>query len=194
MKTEIEAKFLSVDLDEVRAKLTQLGAKCVKPMRLMRRVTIDGVDMKAKDAFLRVRDEGDKVTLAYKQFDEASVSGTKEIEVEVENFEDTVHILEQSGLPHGSFQESKRENWELNGVEIMLDEWPWLDPYVEIEADEEGKVKDLAAKLGFNWQDAVFGDVMAAYRVQYPHLKETDTVGNIAEVKFDQPLPDLFKP
>ena len=193
MKTEIEAKFLSVDLEEVRAKLTQLGAKCVKPMRLMRRVTIDKADMKAKDAFLRVRDEGDKTTLTYKQFDELSVAGAKEIEVVVDDFADTVKILEQAGLPHGSFQESKRENWELNGVEIMLDEWPWLNPYVEIEADSEDKVKDTAAKLGFEWNDAVFGDVMAAYRVQYPHLNDRDTVGNIKEVKFNLPLPDLLK-
>ena len=194
MKTEVEAKFLSVDLDGVRAKLNNLGAVCKQPMRLMRRVTIDNAAMKAKDAFLRVRDEGHKVTMTYKQFDELSVSGAKEIEVVVGDFEDTVELLKQVGLPYRSFQESKRETWELGDIEIMLDEWPWLDPYVEVEADSEAKVKETAAKLGFGWKDAVFGDVMAAYRVQYPHLNEKDTVGNIEQVKFDQPLPDLLKP
>ena len=194
MKTEVEAKFLSVDLDGVRAKLNNLGAVCKQPMRLMSRVTIDNAAMKAKDAFLRVRDEGHKVTMTYKQFDELSVSGAKEIEVVVGDFEDTVELLKQVGLPYRSFQESKRETWELGDIEIMLDEWPWLDPYVEVEADSEAKVKETAAKLGFGWKDAVFGDVMAAYRVQYPHLNEKDTVGNIEQVKFDQPLPDLLKP
>jgi hypothetical protein len=47
--------------------------------------------------------------------------------------------------------------------------------------------------LGFSWDKAVFGDVMAAYRAQYPHLTDKDTVGNIAEVKFGNPLPDLLK-
>ncbi|MNT39515.1 hypothetical protein D3C72_1757670 [compost metagenome] len=51
----------------------------------------------------------------------------------------------------------------------------------------------IATQLGLNWSDAVFGDVMAAYRVQYPHLGLNDTVGNISEVRFDDPLPELLK-
>lgn len=50
-----------------------------------------------------------------------------------------------------------------------------------------------AIKLGLGWDNAVFGDVMAAYRVQYPHLTMKDTVGNLPEVKFGDPLPDLLK-
>jgi len=34
---------------------------------------------------------------------------------------------------------------------------------------------------------------MAAYKIQYPHLGIRDTVGNIAEVRFNDPLPDLPK-
>lgn len=41
MNTEIEAKFLDVDHDAVRAKLTALGATCEQPMRLMRRLTLE---------------------------------------------------------------------------------------------------------------------------------------------------------
>lgn len=28
---------------------------------------------------------------------------------------------------------------------------------------------------------------------QYPHLGLKDTIGNVVEVKFNDPLPDLFK-
>ncbi|MBC7943217.1 hypothetical protein H7X68_01825, partial [Candidatus Saccharibacteria bacterium] len=55
-------------------------------------------------------------------------------------------------------------------------------------------VKDVAKRLGFDWDDAVFGDVMAAYRLQYPHLNDPKTIGNIAKVKFGDPLPELLKP
>jgi uncharacterized protein (DUF934 family) len=58
MQTEIEAKFLSSNHDEIRGKLQALGAVCEQPMRLMRRVTIDTPAMKAKNGWLRVRDEG----------------------------------------------------------------------------------------------------------------------------------------
>jgi len=193
MKTEYEAKFVNIDVDNVRDKLRGSGAVLKIPMRLMRRVTIDTSEMKKKDAFLRVRDEGDRVTMTYKQFDALSVDGAKEHEVIVSDFEETIALLAAAGLPYGSFQESKRETWDLNRVEIVIDEWPWLSPYIEIEADDELQVKAIARQLGFDWNEAVFGDVMAAYRVQYPHLTEKDTVGNVSEVKFGNPLPPLLQ-
>jgi len=35
---------------------------------------------------------------------------------------------------------------------------------------------------------------MTAYKHQYPHLGEHDTVGNLTRVAFDDDLPDLFIP
>ncbi|NCS83156.1 CYTH domain-containing protein, partial [Candidatus Saccharibacteria bacterium] len=191
--TEYEAKFLNINIDDIRRRLQDLGATLEKPMRLMRRVTIDTDELKKKDAFIRVRDEGDRVTITYKQFDSLSVEGAKEHEIIVSDFDEAVALLAAAGLPHRSFQESKRETWMYGDVEIVIDEWPWLNSYIEVEAGSADEVKDAAEALGFNWSEAVFGDVMAAYRVQYPHLSEKDTVGNIPEVKFGDPLPKLLK-
>ncbi|MNQ38284.1 CYTH domain protein [compost metagenome] len=193
MNTEIEAKFVNVDHEVIRQLLNEIGAKLEQPMRLMKRVTIDSSEMKAKNAFVRVRDQGDKVTLTYKQFDELSVNGAKEIEVTVNNFDETIGLFAAAGLPYGSFQESKRETWRLGSTEIVLDVWPWLDPYIEIEGESEDDVITTATQLGLKWPDAIFGDVMAAYRVQYPHLGLKDTIGNISEVRFSDPLPELLK-
>lgn len=193
MKTEYEAKFLDIDIDAMRQRLGALGATLEKPMRLMRRVTIDTDDMKKKDAFLRVRDEGDRVTVTYKQFDSLSVDGAKEHEITVNDFDETVALLAAAGLLHGSFQESKRETWRLDTVEIVIDEWPWLHPYIEVESHSEAEVQNASERLGLHWGKAVFGDVMVAYRAQYPHLTEKDTVGNLAEVRFNDPLPTLLK-
>lgn len=193
MKTEIEVKFLDVDHNEVRKKLEEIGAKLITPMRTMRRVTIDTPAMKVKDAYVRIRDEGTKVTMTYKQFDSLSVDGAKEIELEVSDFQSTIDLLRAAGLPHNSFQESKREAWEFEGVEIVLDEWPWLKPYIEIEGNSEDEIRDMAQKLGFNWNNAVFGDVMVAYRAEYPHLEPNDTIGSIPEAKFGDPLPGLLE-
>ncbi len=193
MKTEIEAKFLNVDHDAIRRTLKELGAELEQPMRMMRRALIRTDDMKRpeRDAFIRVRDEGDKVTLTYKQFDEHSLSGAKEIEIIVSSFEDTLAILAQADLVHQSYQESKRETWRLGGAEIVLDEWPWLEPYIEIEADSEEIVKTTAAALGFSWGDAIFGSVTQAYQAQYPASTGNGVI-DIAEVKFGAPLPTVF--
>lgn len=194
MNTEIEAKFVNVNHDEVRKKLKSLGAICEQPMRNMQRVTIDSPGMKAKNAFLRIRHQGDKTTVTYKQFNSLSLHGAKEIEITIDDFENAIALFAAIGLPHHSHQESKRETWKLDNVEIVLDEWPWLDPYIEIEGCSEKAVKKTVTKLGLDWNDAIFGDVMAAYRVQYPHLSEHDTIGNLASVKFGDELPDILKP
>lgn len=193
MKDEIEVKFVNTDHDAIRSKLESIGAVLEQPMRLMKRVTIDSNDMRSKNAFLRVRDQGDKVTLTYKQFDELSLSGAKEIEITVNSFEETIKLLSAAGLPHGSFQETKRETWRLGSTEIVLDVWPWLDPYIEIEGVSEQDVKSVAALLNLDWSKAVFGDVMEAYRAQYPNIGPDDTVGKVSVVKFGNPLPDFLK-
>ena len=148
MKTEYEAKFLDIDIEKMRQALRKIGAKLEKPMRSFRRVTIDTPAMKKKDAYLRVRDEGDRITLTYKQFKALSVDGAREHEIVVDDFEETIALLTKIGYPPHSYQESRRETWRYGNVEIDIDEWPWLKPYIEIEADGVESVKDFAAKLG----------------------------------------------
>lgn len=191
MKTEIEAKFLNVNFDEVRRKLTKLGAVLEQPMRLMRRAIIETEASAAIDGFVRIRDEGDKITLTYKQFHETSISGAREIEVVVSNFEDTIAIFDKMSLTHRSFQESRRETWRLKGVEIVLDEWPWVKPYIEIEGFYEDHVKEVAARLGFDWNNAVFGSVTTAYQAQYP-LGDASRLVDIPNVAFGQPIPEVI--
>jgi adenylate cyclase class 2 len=192
LKTEIEAKFLDVDFGLLRQKLVAVGAECTQPMRLMRRVVIEPPELAKKDAFVRVRDEGDKVTMTYKQFhDHTALSGVKEIEVSVSDFDATVALLASAGLEHKSFQESRRETWEFKGTEIVMDEWPWLSPYIEIEGPSEESVKEVAAELGFDWSDAVFGSVTVAYQAEYPEGDSRKLI-TIPKVSFDEPVPQVI--
>ena len=195
MKTEIEVKFLNVDFDDVRAKLTALGAVCEQPMRLMKRALSENADMRkdGRDAFIRLRDQGDKVTLTFKEFKTLSLTGAQEYEVEVSNFDTMLAILREAGLPPRTFQESKRETWMLGEVEVVLDEWPWLNRYIEIEGPTEALVEVTAKNMGFDWSDAVFGSVDVAYKLQYPHMSGRGVI-DLPEVRFGDPLPDIFKP
>ena len=193
MRTEYEVKFVDINIDDIRGKLRAVGAHLKVPMRLMRRVIIDTPGLIEQNAYVRVRDEGDRVTITYKKFDSLSINGAKEHQIIVNDFDETVALFSAAGLAHKSFQESKRETWDLDGGEIVIDIWPWLNPYIEIEGTGEEHVKSLASTLGLPWDKAVFGDVMAAYRRQYPHLRKKDTVADIREVRFADPLPDLLK-
>lgn len=194
MQTEIEVKFLAVDHEQVRANLKGAGGKLVQPMRLMRRVIFDFPDrsLQKDNAYVRVRDEGDRVTLTYKHFPAADeIGGAREIEFTIGDFEKANSFLETLGLENQSFQESKRETWTIDNVEVVLDEWPWLKPYIEIEGDSEDEVRAVAAKLGFDWSDAVFGDVVAAYKIEYdlPSKKIGQSL-----IRFDDPRPDWMVP
>jgi adenylate cyclase class 2 len=194
MKTEIEVKFLNVDFDEVRAKLVELGGVCEQPMRLMRRTLVDihrrseGEDF---SSFLRLRDEGDKVTLTYKKFEKKSLTGASEREIIVSDFDETKAILEESGITFTTFQESMRETWRVGDGEVVLDEWPWIPRYIEVEGPTEKIVKDLAADLGFSWDDAVFGSADVIYAKEFPNRTVRGVI-DIPEVRFGDPVPAVF--
>ncbi len=192
MKTEIEAKFVDVDIADIRTRLERSEAVLEQPMRLMRRQVFYLVD-RNKDAYVRVRDEGDKATMTYKQFDEIGLHGAKEIEVVVSDFKDARSILQKSGLVPKSYQETRRETWKLGNVEVVIDEWPWLRPFIEIEGESERVVRDAATALGFDWSDAVFGAATEAYRQQYTNLPSDFIMDDVPEIKFDAPLPERLR-
>lgn len=194
MEAEIEVKFLEADFEELRKKLKNLGAELELPMRLMRRVLLDYPDGRfRKNGYtkrLRVRDEGGKVFINFKSKNETNY--VDEIEVEVESFEKMIELLEAVGLKKYSSQESKRETWRYKNVEVVLDEWPWLDPYIEIEGPSEEDIKDAAKDLGFDWKDAKYGSVDTAYQHQYHRMTNDDSISDIAEVRFNKPVPEYF--
>ena len=195
MQTEIEAKFLSVEPDDIRHLLEKVGAECEQPMKLMRRVVFDSESMQKKSGFVRVRDEGYRITMTYKQYDEMSLTGAKEIEFTVSNYEAALLFCEAAGLKGRSAQEARREVWKLDDVEVVIDEWPWIHPFIEIEGPTEESVKAAAKKLGFNWKDAAFGDIMTAYRAEFPATGDTvaDMIYNLPQIRFEDPVPSILK-
>ena len=65
---EFEIKFLEVDVPELEKKLTAIGAKKVGEY-MYRRRHFDYSDLRLdkKHEWIRVRDEGDKITMAHKK-------------------------------------------------------------------------------------------------------------------------------
>lgn len=192
MQVEIEVKFIDVDIDDVRSRLKKAGATLEQPMRDMRRQVFYLTD-RTKDAYVRVRDEGDKTTMTYKQFDGHSLTGASEAEVVVSDFETARTILIESGLEPKSYQETRRETWRLNGVEIVIDEWPWIPAFIEIEGPSEESVKRVASELGFDWSNGVFGGATQAYRASFPDLPPDFIMDDVKRISFDEPLLDRLK-
>lgn len=195
MNAEIEVKFLDINVEEIREKLKAIGAQLEQPMRLMRRVLIEEPHHAAQRSFIRIRDEGDKTTLTFKRRlkpdEETTINSTQELETTVGDFDTTVKIFAEAGWDYITFQESKRETWHLKDIEIVIDEWPWLNPMIEIEADAEDKVEQTAKQLGFSWKDAVFGSVDVVYHREFPNMTCRGII-DVKEAHFGDPIPKVF--
>lgn len=167
MQIEYELKFLDIDPLGLRQKLKAAGAELLQPERLMRVRVFDYPDFRldrGKQAWLRLRDEGDKVTLIYKQFAAEAVDGMTEIGLVVDSFDQTTELLQELGLIEKSNQEKKRETWQLNGCLVELDTWPWAPTFVEFDGPSKEAVHETAAKLGFSITDGIHGGVWSVYR------------------------------
>ena len=169
MQTEIEAKWLSINPAAMRQTLLEAGASLTAPERLMIRRNFDYPDMRLEKVggWVRVRNEGDKVTLSYKQLNDRTVQGTKEINVVVDDFDITCSFIEAIGLKQTSIQETRRESWKLGDTEIEIDTWPWIPTFIEIEAKSENELFHVAEKLRLSRGEALHGSVEVAYQAVY---------------------------
>ncbi len=195
MQAEIEVKFTDIDIDEIRAKLQAAGAHLEQPMRDMRRALIEEDHHVVQNMFIRIRDEGDKVTLCLKKktksLEESTIDSTYEIETTVGDFDKTIELFTAAGWEYTTYQESRRETWQLDDVEVVIDEWPWINPYIEIEGATEESVRAAAKKLGYNWDTAMFGSVDVIYNRDYPDMTVRGVI-DVKEVRFADPVPKEF--
>lgn len=156
---ECEVKFLNIDPEQLEKQILDLGG--VKQFdRIFKRVVLDYPDWRLNEdkSWVRVRDEGDKVTFSFKKRIDASEDGSNdktmiEHEVVVSDFEETIELLHQIGMIDKFYEENRRVQYKLDNVELDIDYWPQLNPYLEIEASSWDEVDAMVAKLGLNPDD-----------------------------------------
>lgn len=186
MQTEIEAKWLDIDPDELRSKLKAVGAKLIKPERPMKRKNFDFPKggLQKIGGWVRVRDEGGKITMTYKQLNDRTLHGTKEVNLVIDNFDAACELMKAIGLVQTSYQETRRESWKINDVEIEIDTWPWIPTFVEIEAPSEAPLRETAKKLDLDMSVALHGSVEVAYQKYFDATEEE--IDNWPELVFDR--------
>jgi adenylate cyclase class 2 len=187
METEIEAKFTDIDKDGLRAQLRTRGAVLVHDEIMMRRCNFDYPDrsLDKKGGWIRVRDEGSKITLSYKQLNDRTVHGTQEVSLDVDSFDKSCAFLRAIGLELKATQETKREKWIYKGVDVTIDTWPWVPSFVELEGVSETVLKDVAHDLGLDWGVAMHGSVETVYQMHYDFTEEE--IDNWESITFSPP-------
>lgn len=165
MKTEYEVRILEIDIEDVINKLESLGAT-LKGKYEQKRYVYD-LNPAEKGKWIRLRTNGEKTTLTYKDVASSKIDGTKELEIEVSDFEKTNEFLERIGFYNKGYQENKRIQYELDGVEIDIDSWPLIPTYMEIEGNSEQEVLNMIDKLGMNKETITSLDVQSVYKEKY---------------------------
>ena len=171
MRTEFEAKFYPVKKEDNRKKLNDLGAIMIYPEYLQKRVVYSNPS-DLEGSWARVRQEYDKITMSLKRVIGNSINDQKEIELVINDFQNASDLLSTLGCKQKAYQETKREKWALDGAEIVIDTWPFLEPLIEIEAENEKNVINTSKKLGFNFDNAIFGAIDVIYEKVYGITKE----------------------
>ena len=151
MNTEIELRIYDINKEEIIKKIEKFGGKFINNYNQKR--YIYDFNPVAKNKWIRLRTDGHKTTLTIKECTNDSISGTKELEIEVSDMEKTHLILQELGYKRRSIQENKRTRYILDGVEIDIDSWPYLKDFVEFESDNEEKIYKVLEKLDYKISD-----------------------------------------
>lgn len=165
MNIEYEVRVLEINKEELVAKLESLNAT-FKGEYSQKRYVYNTIP-KADGRWLRLRTNGKETTLTYKSVEKDSIDGTKELEVIVSDFEKTNELLEKIGVKSKGYQENKRTQYILDGVEIDIDSWPLIPTYVEIEGKDEESVNLMIKKLGLENNKVTTLDVQSVYEKVY---------------------------
>ncbi|MCH5585794.1 CYTH domain-containing protein [Shimazuella sp. AN120528] len=145
MSIEFEAKVIEINPAEMEQKIMQAGGKKVREA-LMKRYVYD-IDPNRRGHWIRLRDDGDQVTLTVKKIHHDGISGTEEEEIVVQDFEKTNQLLRLMGFSPSAYQENHRTSFVLDGAQLEIDHWPLIPAYLEIEADSYERVVEVGRML-----------------------------------------------
>ena len=170
MREERELKF-SVDGHEpLRERLQELGAQeLAPPSREINWVFDRGDQLRKADNLLRLRTDGRgaRLTLKGPTRWEGRLKVREEQEVEVGDIAVMQSILEHLGYSLVRRYEKVREEWELGGTVLALDQTP-MGYFVEFEGDEAAAV---ARRFGFKPEHAerrTYLRLYEEYRQEHP--------------------------
>ena len=154
---EIEVKFYVYNLPAIQQKLIEMGGTLIQARCLETNLRFDTPDhsLSHDRRVLRLRHDTENI-LTVKGAAEGgkSVSIRQEIEVLVDDFDTTRHLLEALGYQVYMIYEKYRAVYRLDQVLVTLDELPY-GSFIEIEGPDAAAIQQAAKQLGLRWQNRV---------------------------------------
>lgn len=150
--------------DEWRKKLTSNEMACV--------ISKYGVN---PNKWIRLRQTGEQITITVKHIlENCSISdglqqygldAINETEINVDSIEIANELLETLGFYHRNYQEKKRISYIYKplSLEIEIDTWPMIPPYLEIEGKSEEEIYKFVDMLGYPKESVKIANTSGVY-------------------------------
>ena len=164
MPTEVELRFVHVDIPALEQRLRDLGATFLSSVTL-REVRFKGLSGD-RGEYIRARDDGRLVRLQHKHHSLGShVATERELPLEPgTTFEAAVEFLTGLGLQRAHRVERRRTQWQLGPAIVIVDQLPRITPHVEVEAERLEDVHAACAQLGLDPADHAGDTFVDIYR------------------------------
>ena len=117
--------------------------------------------------WVRLRKSNDKIELTTKHIlnkKNNNYQNVIETEIEVSSFEEANNLLESIGICKRNYQEKIRYSFVYKDAQIEIDIWPMLDPYLEIECDNNKTIEEILEKLGLLENEIVSTNTESLYK------------------------------
>jgi adenylate cyclase class 2 len=162
LKIEHELKFVGIEIEKVVELIGAQGGALLRLRHLLRRRTFD-IPGEPRGTFVRVRDEGDRITLTLKKQYQPD-GEVYELEECVESFEVTAQLLESMGMLPATYEENYREVYQLAHALITVDTWPGLESFIEVEAESADDLALACQQLQLPQAQGLKGPVDVVYK------------------------------
>ena len=167
---EFEAKFLDIDYDIILNKIKSLGGVNKQKNTIFRRSVFGLCDIKR--GYVRVRDEGNKITMTSKIYKDPKFPDEYEIEIK-DSFDKGKAFLQSLNLSEKAYHETMRETWRIpfgkksELCEIAIDRIPGLPLYIEIECKSESDLNKSIKLLEMDKSKIGYGAYGKVFDIYY---------------------------
>lgn len=107
--------------------------------------------------WIRLRQTGEETTITIKKIinnnEEYQMDNVQEVEIPVPNIKIGKELLENLGYYPTNHQRKMRIAYNYKNTEVVIDKWPKIEPYVEIEGKSKEEICSVIKDLGFKVED-----------------------------------------
>ncbi|MFA7169358.1 MAG: CYTH domain-containing protein [Candidatus Paceibacterota bacterium] len=188
---EFELKIPNIEIGDARRRLETNGAVLQKAAYVQKNIMFSlPVGREIRGGWLRVREEDEYVTMSLKIIDGEKITDQQEFCFLADGANEACKFLEFMGAREKARSEKRRETWILGDCEVVIDEWPFLEPIIEVEGPDEKTVIEAVKSLGYNVEKCRVCAVSKLYEEKYGVLE--DAVNNhTPRILFDIKNPFL---